>query len=320
MSLIRVLACFCFLLLQMGSGNAQSCVFTNTGVDFGNVNLTVPGIKTATGTFTASCTGTPNRNVEICANFNQGSGGAAASSDPRYMLQGATRLNYNLYRNANGNRVWGSYTWPASPDPQRIRVNLNNNGTGSVSETIYGRIATGQGALPTGTYQSFFSGAHTQIDYGYGAPFDCSPSLSPLVQNVPFTVRVTNNSSCTVSTTALDFGNQANLTTVKTATNSISVTCTGGTLYDIGLSNGSSGGTGPTARLMKNVATAQAITYGVYRNSVHTVPWGNAIGTDTVSGTGTGSAQTFTGHGRIPVQTTPPALIYTDTVVVTVTY
>jgi len=307
-------------VLQAATANAQSCVFTNTGVDFGNVNLTVAGTKTATGTITANCTGIPNRNIRVCANFNQGSGGAHASSNPRYMLQGVTRLNYNLYRSNGGNRVWGSYTWAPSPNPPRIVVNLNNSGTGSESRTIYGRIPSGQGALPTGTYQSFFSGAHTQIDYGYTTSFNCSSTLSPRVQNVPFTVRVTNRSSCTVSTAALDFGNQTNLSTAKTAVNSVSVTCTGGTLYNIGLNNGSSGGTGPTTRLMRNASTAQAITYGIYRNNSHTLPWGNTIGSDTVSATGTGLAQSFTGFGRIPVQTTPPALLYTDTVVVTVTY
>lgn len=320
MPLTRILACCCFWLLQMAAGNAQSCSFTNTGVNFGNVSLSGGGQPTATGTFSARCTGTPFNLLYICANFNAGSGGVAASGNPRYMLQGATRLNYNLYQNNGAGQVWGSYTWAPSPRPPFIFVFLNGSGTGSASQTVYGRIANGQGALPTGTYQSFFSGANTQIDYGYSSSFNCSSTLSPRVQSVPFTVRVTNNSSCTVSTTDLNFGNQPNLSVARTTANTVSVTCTGGTLYDIGMSNGSSGGTGPTARLMKNVATAQAITYGVYRNSGYTLPWGNTLGTDTVSATGNGAAQSFTGYGRIPVQATPPALTYTDTVVVTVTY
>ncbi|MGH6908044.1 MAG: Csu type fimbrial protein [Aestuariivirga sp.] len=307
-------------MLQSAIGHAQSCAFTNTGVNFGNVNLAGGGTQSATGTFTANCTGTPLLSVRICANFNAGSGGVAASGDPRYMLQGATRLNYNLYRNNGVGQVWGSHTWAPSPLPPNITVNLSVLGSGSASQTIFGRIANGQGSLPAGTYQSIFSGTNTQIDYGYAALFNCGASLSSMVQNVPFTVRVTNNSSCTVSTTALDFGNQTDFTAARTATNAISVTCTGGTLYDIGLSNGSSGGTGPTARLMTNVAAPQAVTYGVYRNSAHTLPWGNTIGSDTLSATGNGLAQNYTGYGRIPVQPTPPALTYTDTVVVTVTY
>lgn len=135
---------------------------------------------------------------------------------------------------------------------------------------------------------SVFSGSQTQIDYGYETSFTCGAALSLRVQSVPFTVRVTNNSSCTISTTALNFGNQIDLDTARTTANAISVNCTGGTRYDIGLNNRSSGGTGPTTRLMKNVATAQAITYGIYRNGGYTLPWGSTPGTDTVSATGTG--------------------------------
>lgn len=320
MSLIRIIACLCFLVLQIETGNAQSCVFSNTGVDFGNVNLAGGGTQTATGTFAASCTGTPGQSIHICANFNGGSGGVAASGDPRYMLQGATRLEYNLYRSNGVGQVWGSYLWSASPRPPAISLTLGGNGSGSVSQTIFGRIKNGQGALPTGTYLSIFSGTHTQIDYGYASSFNCGTALSPRVQSVPFTVRVTNNSSCTVATTELNFGNQTALDSNKTAVNSISVTCTGGTLYDIGLSNGSSGGTGPATRLMSNLATAQTITYGVYRDPGYAQPWGNIAGVNTIAATGTGAPQTFSGYGLIPIQTTPPPLTYTDTVVVTVTY
>ncbi len=48
--------------------------------------------------------------------------------------------------------------------------------------------------------------------------------------------------------------------------------------------------------------------------------WGNTIGTDTVAGTGTGSNQSLTVYGRVPVQSTPVGATYTDTVIVTVTY
>ena len=320
MSLIRLFAYLWVLLLSAADAHAQSCVFNNTGVDFGNVNLTGGGFQTASGTFTANCTGTPGQAIRVCANFNAGSGGVAASGDPRYLTQGATRLNYNLFRTNGVGQVWGSYLWSAPPRPPAITVNLSASGTGAASETMFGRLYNGQAAAPTGTFSSVFSGTHSQIDYGYAASFNCGATVSPRVQSVPFTVRATNNSSCTIATTALNFGNHANLNTAKTVTNSISVTCTAGTLYDVGLSNGSSGGTGPTSRLMKNIATSEAITYGIYRNAALSLPWGNTAGSNTVSATGNGVAQTYTGHGRVPIQPTPPSLTYTDTIVVTVTY
>jgi spore coat protein U-like protein len=320
MPLTRILVFLCLLAMQVVGSHAQSCVFTNTGIDFGNVNLASGGFQTANGTFTASCTGTPGQSIRVCANFNAGSGGIAASGDPRYLLQGAIRLNYNLFRTNGVGQIWGSYTWSPSPRPPAISLALNSSGSGTIGQTIFGRLYNSQGAVPPGTFLSVFSGTNTQIDYGYASTFNCGPTLSPRVQSIPFIVRTTNNSSCTVSTTALNFGNHPNLDSAKTATNAVSVTCTGGTLYDVGLSNGTSGATSPTARHMTNTAAAQAITYAIYRDGGYSQAWGNTPGTNTVSATGTGSAQNFTGYGRIPVQATPPSLTYTDTVVVTVTY
>ncbi len=320
MPLTRITAFFLLLLLQVGAVAAQSCVFTNTGIDFGNVNLNSGGFQSANGAFTANCTGTPGQSIRICPNFNVGSGGMASGGDPRYLVQGANRMNYNLFRSNGVGQIWGSYTWSASPRPPAMTVSLNGSGSGSASQTIFGRLYNSQGGVTTGTFQSVFSGTHTQIDYGYAPAFTCGPTLSPRVQSVPFIVRTTNNSSCTVATTAMNFGNQANLSTVKTATNTVSVACTGGTLFNVGLDNGTSGATSPTARRMTNTAAAEQVTYGIYRNNAYSLPWGNTPGIDTVSGTGTGAAQSFTGFGRIPVQTTPPSLTYTDTVVVTVTY
>ena len=62
------------------------------------------------------------------------------------------------------------------------------------------------------------------------------------------------------------------------------------------------------------------ITYSLYSDSGHTTVWGNTVGTNTVSATGNGAAQSYTVYGRVPSQSTPAAATYTDTVTVTVTY
>lgn len=323
MFIIRLLAALGLLLLQSAAGNAQSCTFSNTGVNFGNVNLTANVAYTATGTFAASCSGTANARILICPNFGAGSGGSAGSGDPRYMTQGVTRLNYNLFEANNFANVWGSNFWAPNPNVDGINISLSNAGTAApAAKIIYGRIPAGQTALPTGTYLSTFSGNDALVQYTYvnNGTTNCKNPPGGSTQSVPFIVRATNNSSCTVATTALSFGTQPDLATARTTTNTVSVTCTTGTQYEIGMSNGSSGGTGPTARLMKNVATAQAVTYGIYRDAARTSPWGNTAGTNTQTGTGNGLVQPYTGYGLIPVQPTPPALLYSDSVVVTVTY
>ncbi|MFX5809037.1 spore coat protein U domain-containing protein, partial [Acinetobacter baumannii] len=48
--------------------------------------------------------------------------------------------------------------------------------------------------------------------------------------------------------------------------------------------------------------------------------WGSTIGTDTVTGTGSGLTQTLTVYGQIAAAQTPLAGAYSDTVTVTLTY
>lgn len=306
--------------MQAITASAQVCSFSNTGVDFGNVNLTGGAVVTSTGTFDATCTGTPGQSVDICANFDAGSGGVDASGDPRYMVQGSTKLNYNLARNNSGKQIWGSYLWAPSPVPPNLKIKLDKNGNGTASLTVYGRIYGAQTTTPTGTFIATFSGAQSQVDYGYNGVFNCGATLSSRVQNVPFVVRVTNNSTCAVTTTNLDFGAQSDLSVAKLATNSIYITCTPGTAYTIGMSNGSSGASSPTLRKMTNAATTDYVGYSIYRDAARTQVWGDGVSGGMPSATGNGLAQSFTGYGIVPAQASPSPLDYTDTLIVTITY
>ncbi len=133
------------------------------------------------------------------------------------------------------------------------------------------------------------------------------------------TVRIVIQSSCdvhTVAPTDMDFGTQGALTANIDQTSTITLTCTPTTTYDVGLNGGGSGNI--NARVMIN--GTEDVGYQLYSNAGRTTVWGNTVGTDTVAGTGNGSAQTLTVYGRVPPQTTPPANTYTDTVTVTVTY
>jgi spore coat protein U-like protein len=317
---LRLLAIVLACVLWSGNAHALNCSFSNTGINFGNVNLTSGGFQSATGTFSAECSGNPGQTILICPNFNAGSGGIHPSGNPRYMTQGAARLRYDLFSSNGVGQPWGSHTWGYSARPPTLRVTLNGNGFGSTSRTIFSRLYNQQGALPTGTFSSNFAVSNTQIDYGYSGSFSCGSSLSPRVQNVPFIVVTTNNSSCTVTASNLNFGNQTSLDSPISATNSITATCTAGTQFEIGLSNGTSGATNPAERRMTNPANAEDIQYGIYRDGGRTLPWGNSTGANTISAIGTGSPQSFTGYGVVPPQPTPGAQVYTDTVIVVVTY
>ncbi len=137
------------------------------------------------------------------------------------------------------------------------------------------------------------------------------------VQN-QFQARITIQNECVInSVTDLDFGTSGLLNAAVDATASISLRCTENAAYDIGLDGGATGDT--SARQMSD-GNGNTVDYQMYQDSGRTVAWGNVVGTDTKSGTGTGTDETHIIYGRVPAQATPPAGTYTDTVTVTVTY
>lgn len=142
-----------------------------------------------------------------------------------------------------------------------------------------------------------------------------------------FDVTITIPALCDVSTTAptnMAFGTPTSLTAAIDQTSSITVRCTTGSSYNVGLSAGAGAGATVSARKMTGLTTTTAtVGYNLYSDTGRTVNWGNTVGTDTVTGTGTGSNQVLTVYGRVPVASLNPAPIpqnYKDTVTVTVTY
>ncbi len=134
---------------------------------------------------------------------------------------------------------------------------------------------------------------------------------------MPVTMTIT--AGCTVSATAVAFGTQPALTSATTASGTLSVTCTSTTPYTVGLDKG--GGAGATTSIRKMTGPGSAlINYGLYQNAALTTNFGNTVGTDTVSGTGIGTAQTITVYGQVPAQASPAPGSYADVVNVTVTF
>jgi spore coat protein U-like protein len=310
------------LYLLASPAGAQVCTFTNTGLNWGNVNLASGVNIDLTGGLKSSCTGTRNATVRICPSFNAGTGGSNAAGSQRYMLNGANQLAYNIYSNSARSTVWGSYTWGKAPTPPSINLRLTSTTT-TATTTMYGRIFSGQGSLPIGPYTSNFSGTQVQIDYAYSTVGNCSAIAGAHLNetSVPFTAQASYGSSCLVnSATTMNFGSHGVLDSNIDASNSINVTCASGTSYTISLSGGESLATDPAQRQMSDASKVENVTYGIYRDLARTLPWGDTINTNTVAGTGSGTAQTYTAYGRVPPQNTPTAQTYTDTVIVTVTY
>lgn len=146
-----------------------------------------------------------------------------------------------------------------------------------------------------------------------------SPALAATATG-SFTVQITIQASCVlVSTATLTFTAVGVIAANDDASTTLSVQCTNTTPYNIGLNAGT--GTGATVASRKMTAPGGAlVNYTLYSDTNRTTVWGQTIGTDTVSASGSGAAQPYTVYGRVPVQTTPAPGTYTDTITVTVTY
>lgn len=132
-----------------------------------------------------------------------------------------------------------------------------------------------------------------------------SPATSPANPN---NIQATVAKVCTVSTFSVDFGTyDASSATAKTPTGtpSFDVRCTNTTPYTVTLGNGLNF---TTTRRMRQGATTNYLDYTLG----FTAPAGG--------GTGSGSPQTYTVTGSIPVSQFVTPGGYVDTVVVTVAY
>ena len=156
------------------------------------------------------------------------------------------------------------------------------------------------------------------------------PSLAATTATGTLLVKVVVTSSCVVNTNAtgtvtqalLDFGTTSSFASNvdgSTSTNSgqkIGVLCNNGTAWSLAFDGGSN--VSSTQRRMAG-GTSEYVPYNLYSDSTRATAIG--ISTAALTGTGTGSQQTYNVYGRIPAGTTlPSASTYSDTVTMTITY
>ena len=133
-------------------------------------------------------------------------------------------------------------------------------------------------------------------------------------------VTTTNVNSCAVAAMPLAFGslNQINGSATDSQT-TITVTCTPGVAYNVGLDGGSHTAAG--TRQMQAALNTATIPYLVFSDAARTTSWGNTVGTDTVARTAVVTPTLLTVYGRIPANAPPVAGgLYSDLVTVTVTF
>jgi spore coat protein U-like protein len=136
--------------------------------------------------------------------------------------------------------------------------------------------------------------------------------------NMAVSLSISNN--CAIGTSTMAFGGYdpivTNKTTALTATGSITITCNQNTVGTVALNNGlySANASGTTRAMASGT---NYLSYELYTTSARSVVWSS---TNTVSDTGTGSAQTLSVYGTIPAGQNKAIGSYSDTVTVTVTF
>jgi spore coat protein U-like protein len=135
-----------------------------------------------------------------------------------------------------------------------------------------------------------------------------------------FPVTATVLKACVVSANPLSFGSyDPTATTPLDATTTLSVLCTVGSSFTVGLNAGT--GTGSTVAARKMTNGANTLGYALYQEAARANNWGNTPGTDTPPATTAPVlATSLTVYGRIPAGQNVAAGGYTDTVTVTVNY
>ncbi|MBT4879924.1 MAG: spore coat protein U domain-containing protein [Alphaproteobacteria bacterium] len=139
-----------------------------------------------------------------------------------------------------------------------------------------------------------------------------------------FQVSASVAESCQVTANDLSFGSYdpigVNATNNLNSSSNIQLTCTVGTTYDVGLNQGTTSGGTTTTRKMKAANGSDTLNYKLFQNSSRSINWGNSPGSDTKSGTSSGTNETITVYGAVLSGQVIDNDTYSDVITVTVTY
>lgn len=283
------------LLLQPGRAEAVivTCSVSSSGIVFSAYNSQTKAAVDGTGTITVTCTGTGSSN-NLSINLV---GGNSGSCTARQMRSGTNSLNYQVFRESA--RV---NNWCDGASRLDISIDFTTGATQTRSYTMFGRVVSGQNP-PFGSYSDSLT---IILKQGGGTVATGAAAISGSVAAI-----------CTVTAGALGFGTYAP-STATLSTASVSVNCSNGASYQVGLGAGQNV-SGTTRRMAGPGGTS--LSYELFSDAARTVRWGDgsALGAR-VGGTGNGAAQGLTVYGRIPAAQSPTPGSYSDSVVVTVEY
>jgi spore coat protein U-like protein len=119
---------------------------------------------------------------------------------------------------------------------------------------------------------------------------DAAPLSTPV--NASFNVTLTVRPECTISVAGMHFTTVGVFTNPQLANTNVSVTCTRGTPFNVGLDGGNVSGSSVNDRTMKGTGTNPDLVHFqllCQDPQCSATNWGNTQGTDTFSGVGGGT-------------------------------
>ncbi len=164
---------------------------------------------------------------------------------------------------------------------------------------------------------------YIRYSMGFLSVIFCLLVVTPAIASTAtttFSVNATVLSVCSVSASALNFGNyDPTSATDLDASTTLDVLCTDGTSFTVGLNQGTASGATVSSRAMVN--GANTLDYALFQDAGRTTNWGNTPGSDTpAADTATVTANSLTVYGRVTAGQNVPAGGYSDTITVTVNY
>jgi spore coat protein U-like protein len=296
---------------------APSCNLTVPNINFGSVDVLPGAAVNISGSVNLNCTGFGRNELDrFCISI--GSGADFTGSQRQLGGSGSSKLNYDLYMDSAHAALWGS--WQTSFDSAGLQIDFTSDGNGRIvtNVPIYARLFSSQQTAAAGSYSTTFpasiAGAYAR--FAKAGANSCNTGGSHAQGG--FSVLATIVSTCNISATNVNFGSSGVVTSNIDVTSTVNPQCSNALPYTVSLGGGLTGASDPTKRKMAK--GGEQITYGLYRDSARSQPWGSTVGTNTVAGTGTGLSQSITVYGRVPSQTTGSPGTYSDTIVLTVTY
>lgn len=297
-------------------------------LNFGPIDPISGSDVTSTATIHWKCTARgflSSAKIRMCLSIGTGTNGGS-QIHPRQVKGDGSSLEYQLYRDATHSQVLGSANGRGNPIEMKILIGgITPRGKTKEGDiTVYGLLPAGQTGVTPGEYTSAFAGANAMVSFrdnwasasGALGRYPKSCGRTDNGGSFPFNVRAQVEKKCTVSASDMDFGSlNGLLETDRNTTSFLSLQCTHGTDYDIGLDEGQhyAGGT----RRMAD-GNGNYVDYQLYQQASHATVWDKD--NNTKAGSGNGQPENITVHGQVPAQTTPPAGQYQDIIQINVTY